>query len=125
VGRQAVLADVGAFNQAGHHHVPAKCALQAAQHEQAKQAGQLRAFQPAGQPEEHQRYEERDADEAAQEAVPPFPPIDELEVFQAHALVDELVFRNLPVLLQRFLPVGFVERRNGPQNGLPFGDRQA
>jgi hypothetical protein len=55
----------------------------------------------------------------------PFPPVDELEVIERHAAIDEAIFRNLPVFLEGRLPIGRAERRYGAEQGLPFGDRQA
>ncbi len=80
---------------------------------------------PAGQPEKHKWYKEHHTNGAAQKPVSPFPPIDEPELVEAHALVDEMVFWNLAVFFECRQPVGFIERRDGPQQWLPFGDGQA
>ena len=55
----------------------------------------------------------------------PFPPIDEFEFGERHALIDLAVFRDQLVFAEGRQPVGFGERRNGAEKRLPFGDRQA
>ncbi len=87
--RQAVLADVDAVDEAGLHHVPADGALQAAQREDAETLQREAAAQLAHEPERDERQREGDADEAAEEAVRPFPPVDGLEGFERHAGVDD------------------------------------
>ncbi len=89
-------------------------------HFKAKRAAQL-AHEPEGQ----KRQRKGDADEAAEEAVRPFPPVDRLECLERHARVDDRVLGDRLVLVEREQPVGFVERRDGAQQRLPFGDREA
>ena len=55
----------------------------------------------------------------------PFPPIDGLELFQAHAALDLGIFRNLLIGLESVRPVGIAERGNGAHDRLPLGDGQA
>ena len=55
----------------------------------------------------------------------PFPPIDGLELFQAHAALDLGIFRNLLIGLESVRPVGLAERGNGAHDRLPLGDGQA
>ncbi len=55
----------------------------------------------------------------------PLPPVDELELVQAHALVDELVLRDLLVLGEGVVPIRLGEWRNDAEQRLPLGDRQA
>ena len=88
MGRQPVLADVDAVDQARRHHPPADGALQAAEHQQPDQLRRQPALDAAGRPEEQQRQREDEADAARQDAMRPFPPEDALERVEAHALVD-------------------------------------
>ena len=60
----------------------------------------------APNPEPHQRQEEHEADEPPELAVAPFPRVDELELGERHALVQEFVLGNLPVLLELRQPRG-------------------
>jgi hypothetical protein len=80
---------------------------------------------PSRRPEEHQRQGVGDADEAPQLPVGPFPPEDELELIKAHALVDELVLRDLAVLVEFLQPFRLAERRDGAVDRFPFGDGEA
>ncbi len=88
-------------------------------HFSAKRAAQL-----AHQPEHDERHGKGDADEAAEKAVRPLPPVDGLEAIERHAGVDDRIFGDRLVLLEGDEPVGLVERRDGAQQRLPFGDRQ-
>ena len=54
-----------------------------------------------------------------------FPPEDDLEGLEAHALIDELVLGDLPVFLEGILPVGVGEGRNDAHDRPPFGDGEA
>ena len=122
--REPVLADLRAVHEAALHHPPAKRALQAAQHEQN---GELRHqcaldLLREGKPEE--RNEEGKADETAEQPVPPFPPIDLLELRQRHPLVERGVLGDLLVEVEFALPVGLAQRRERARHRLPFGDRK-
>ena len=76
--------------------------------------------------EEPQEAEAPDeADHAAELAVAPFPPVDDLELVEGHAPVDELVLRNLAVLVEFGLPRCGIERRQRTGDRAPFGDREA
>src|SRR5260221_3322181 len=55
----------------------------------------------------------------------PFPPIDEFEFGERHALIDPAVFRDQFVFSEGLQPVGFGERWDGAEKRLPFSDRQA
>ena len=84
------------------------------------------AADPACRPEPDQRERGNATPmKPAEEAVRPFPPEDRLEIRQAHALVDQLVFGNLLILGEFLLPLGFAQRRNDAVDRLPFGDRKA
>ena len=122
---QPVLADADAIDQAAAHHVPADEALQPAEREDPDQPRQQRARNPAGGQQHEERHEKGEADQAAEEAVRPLPPEDALERAKAHALVDLLVLRDLPILVEGILPVGLRQRRHDADDRLPFGDRQA
>ena len=54
----------------------------------------------APEPEPHQRQEEHEPDEAAELPMAPFPSVDELELGERHALVQQLVLGNLLIFLE-------------------------
>ena len=122
--RQPVLTDADTVHEAAGDHPPADGALQAAEREQAEQARHQPALDPAGGPEQDERYKEDDADQAPEQAVAPFPPEDLLELVDRHALVDDLVLRNLLVFGEFFLPLDVADRRNHTMDRLPLGDRE-
>ncbi len=103
---EPVLADIGTLDQPALHHVPADRALKSAEHEQADQPRQQRTRDIAGEPEHDEGHEEGDADQPAEKAMRPFPPIDGLELLEAHAALELGIFRDLPVGLEGLLPVG-------------------
>ncbi len=78
-----------------------------------------------GEPEHHERHEERGADQPAEEPMRPFPPIDGLELVDAHAVLELGIFWDLLIGGEGFLPVGLAQRRDSAQDRLPLGDRQA
>ena len=123
--RQPVLAHINPLRQAGRDHIPADEALQAAQ-KQKTHAPKLHAsVKPALHPENEEGNGESKTDQTAKKAVPPLPPIDELEFFKAHAAIDELVFGDLPVFFEFDLPLRFGERRKYPGDKLPLDDGKA
>ncbi|ODS00853.1 hypothetical protein AUC68_12950 [Methyloceanibacter methanicus] len=105
MGRQAILADIHPVHEAAHDHVPAQCALQSAEDEKPEETRQHGSWDIAGEPKPHEWHEKDDADETAQKAMGPFPPIDPLEAFQVHALVHLRIFRNLFVGVECLLPM--------------------
>src|SRR6185369_130411 len=70
--RQSVLAHIDTGDQAALHHVPAERALQPAEREESEQPRQQCSRYESCEPE----GEEGDADQAAEEAMAPLPPID-------------------------------------------------
>ena len=79
----------------------------------------------AREPEDDEGHEEGGADQPAEKAMRPFPPIDGLELFQAHAALDLGIFRDLLIGLESVRPVGLAERRNRAHDRLPLGDGKA
>jgi len=57
--------------------------------------------------------------------VRPFPPIDGLELIEAHAPLELGIFGDLLIRLEGLLPIGLGERRHGAHDGLPLGDGEA
>src|SRR5690606_11124372 len=55
----------------------------------------------------------------------PFPPEDELEIIEAHATIDLLIFGNLAIFVEFLLPFGSVQGRNHAVDRLPFGNGEA
>src|SRR5665648_624829 len=121
MGGEPVLADIGAVNQPAVDQVPAERALWAAKHEEAQEPGHEGARDIAGQPEAKKRQEKHEADEAPEKAMRPLPPIEGLERLEAHPPIDLSIFRDLLVSLERLLPVGLGQRRNGADDRLPLG----
>jgi hypothetical protein len=75
--------------------------------------------------EDDEGHGEGEADEAAKEAVEPLPEEDELELLEAHPLVDEFVLGNLLVGLEIGHPLVFRQRRQGAGDRLPLDDGEA
>ncbi len=126
MGGQPVGGDADhAALEPGGDHPPADGALQPAQRAEAEKAsGPAGGNAPPGpEPEEAKAPDE--ADDPAELAVAPFPPVDHLELVEGHAPVDELVLRDLAVLVEFGLPRGGVERRQRAGDRAPFGDREA
>src|SRR5680860_1732985 len=97
---EPVLADIDPVNETAFDHVPAKPALDATEDEQTQEARQQRARDIARDAEADEGQKEDDADEAAEKAMRPFPPIDGLEPvsythLRAHETDSYLVCRLL------------------------------
>ena len=56
------------------------------------------------EPEGEEGHKEGDADQAAEEAMAPFPPIDGLELIEAHAAFELEIFGDLLIGVERLLP---------------------
>ena len=125
MGGEAILADIGALDEAGRDHPPADAALHRAQRQKTGKPRLQERLQPARQPEEGQGQGEDDADAPRQKPVRPFPPIDRLERIEAHAPIDLLILGNALVEFELLLPFAGRERRNDAMDRLPFGDGQA
>ena len=110
--------------QPRRHHPPAHSALNAAQ-----DAGDQQLAGPARR-DFLQGKETKEANcpdqphETPQLTVAPFPPIDDLELVQRHALVLQLVLGNLAILVEFRLPLLGRHRRQRARHRPPFGDRQ-
>ena len=122
---EPVLADIGAVDETALHHVPADGALEAAENEESDQPRQKRARDIAEKPEADEWHEKSDADQPAEKAMRPFPPIDGLELVEAHAALELGIFGDLLIGLEGLLPVGLGERRHGAHDRLPLGDGEA
>jgi hypothetical protein len=82
------------------------------------------ALDPSLPEEPKERQQERRADEARQHPVRPLPPVDGLEVVEAHAEIAFAVLRNRVVLCELGLPAGGGERWQHAGHRFPFDDRQ-
>src|SRR5690606_25156872 len=100
------------LGQAGRNHPPADEALEAAEKQKAEQLRLEMTLEPAAEPEEGERQRDKKADAAGENAMRPFPPEDDLELVEVHALVDLLVLRNLAVLVELLEPFRLVHRRD-------------
>ena len=119
------MADINPLRQAAGDHIPAHKALQAAQREQPQKRRQLRAADFLLREEDNKRNEKHQADNASKKAMPPLPPINEFELGQAHAEIDQLIFRDLLIFLELGQPISLRERRQRTAYRRPFGNRQA
>src|SRR5262249_57418493 len=102
-----VLTDVGALGEAGAHHVPTDQALDGAKGKNRRELEAKAARDVAACQEQQKRQRKGDADQASKVSVCPLPPEDDLEGFEAHALVDVLILWNLLVFAKLLLPVLF------------------
>ena len=123
---QPVRGDINPVSgQTRRHHPPADRPLRPAQRAQKQQAGcPACRYTPRGK-EAQKSHGPDQPDHPAQLAVPPFPPVDGLERLQRHPRVLKLVFRAGAVLVELCLPACGIQRRQGPRDRLPFGDRQS
>ena len=121
---QPVLADIDPVGEAALDHVPAERPLRRAQQQNPAERRKELLRQPAAQPEIQKRYGVDDADQPSPEAVHVFPPVDRLEIGEAHAGVEQPVLRNMPVFLELRGPARGRERRQDAGDRLPLGDRQ-
>ena len=110
--------------QPAGHHPPANRALQTAQSTQQQQSRCPSSRNAFRCPEKQEPSAPNQPDHAAQLPMPPFPPVDELELGQAHAFILKLVFWDLPVLVEFALPVRLAHRRQRSGHRRPFGDRK-
>ena len=119
-----VLADIDPVDEAGLDHPPADETLKTAQCEKKEQSRLQPVLDAPGEPENGKGNGKDEADHAAEETMPPFPPENGLERLYAHACVLKLVFGNLLVFFEFFLPLAGGKRRDYAVDRLPFGDRQ-
>ena len=107
------------------HHPPADRALHPAQRNQPRQLPAEPAAQPAPR-RKHCKAQHRDQpDKPAKLPVAPLPPVNELELGKAHALVLQLVLGRVPVLVELGRPIRRIHRRQRPRHRAPFGNREA
>ena len=123
--RQPILRDFDAVGEAGGDHPPADATLQRAEPENEPQRRPQRRFHPAAPQEPEKRQQKRHADQPAEQAMRPFPPIDGLELRETHAGIELAVLRDGLIFLELGLPPTFAERRQRAQHRLPLGDREA
>jgi hypothetical protein len=84
-----------------------------------------RPFDLSPEQEEQEWHQEGDADQAPEVAVAPLPPEYVLELVKRHALVQDLVLRDLAVGVEFLHPLGVGKRWQRAVDRFPFGDRQA
>ncbi len=114
-----------AVGQARIDHPPAHHPLQPAKRKQHHAAPDQARGDRTLPEEQHERDGERHSHEPPQQPVAPFPPVDELEPTERHALVHDPVLGNLFVVIELRLPLGRVQGRDRAGQRLPLGDRQA
>ena len=102
---EPILAHIGAKVEAALHHVPAERALKTAKNEQADETRQKRRRDVARRPEHDKGHQEGNTDQPPKEPMRPFPPINGLEFFEAHAALELAIFRNGLVGREGLLPV--------------------
>ena len=122
MGRQTEVRDIRAIDEARGHHPPADGALEAAKGQQRNQPPAIALGDGAAKGKPGKRQGEGQPDQPPELTVDPFPEIDELEVIEAHALVYQLIFRDLAIFFELGLPCRIAERRNGASDGFPLRD---
>ena len=105
-------------------HPPADQPLQPPEQPEAEQPRRPSGRDPPAD-EEPQKAERPDrADDAAELAVAPFPPVNHAELVQRHRRVDVAGLRARAVLRELRLPGGGIRRRQRPGDRAPLGDRE-
>ena len=122
---EPILRNLNAIGETRSDHPPTDGALQSTEAENEPQSAAQSRSNPAAPEEPHERQQKNYADQAADEPVRPFPPIDRLERVKAHALIERVILRDGLILFERALPLRFAERRQYAHDRLPLGDRQA
>ena len=122
---EAVLRDFGALGKPRRNHPPPDRTLQRAKPENEPQTRPQRGRHPTAPQEPDKRQEKSRADQPAEQTMRPFPPIDGLELTQAHAGIKRAVLRNGLIFRERVLPVARGKRRQRAHDRLPLGDREA
>jgi hypothetical protein len=122
---EAVLRHADAVREAGGHHPPAHRTERRSHSEDDPQPRAQRRLEGAAPQEKKERQQERGAHEPRQHAVRPFPPVDGLELIEAHACIALAVLRDLLVLVELGLPGRLIERRQHAGDRLPFNDGEA
>jgi hypothetical protein len=125
VKRQPILRHADPLGEARGDHPPADRAERRAEGENRPQACAQRRLDPTPPKEPEKRNEESSTNEPRQQAMRPFPPIDGLEIVEAHSRIMLAVLRDGLVLVEFGLPCGCIERRHYAGDRLPFDDRQA
>jgi hypothetical protein len=80
---------------------------------------------PAAPEEPQQRHQKNKTDQATDQPVRPFPPINRLERIKVHTLIERMVLRNRLVFFELGLPLCVAQRRQRAHHRLPFCDRKA
>jgi hypothetical protein len=86
VNGETLLRHVHAADQSGCHHPPANRALQRAKSEDQPQPPSQLPFNPATKREEQQRQQKGSTDQAAEQPVCPFPPVNALEFIKGRRI---------------------------------------
>ena len=110
--------------QARRYHPPANRALRTTQNAKKEQTPGPACRDRAKRKKAQKPDGPNHTDKPPQLPVPPFPPVDKLELGQAHALVLQLIFRDRAVEIKLALPILCRHRGQGAGKGLPFGDGQ-
>ena len=72
-----------------------------------------------------QGHDKEQARQAPEQPVSEFHIIDELELVEIHAVVDELIFRGLAVFGELAFPGAGAQRRHDAGDDVPLDDRQS
>ena len=99
MGRQPVVADRGAVDQARRDHRPAYRPLQAAQHQQGDQPRLQSGRQGAAQPEPGERQRDGQADQTAPQAMQVLQPEDLFEFGDVEATIHQTALRRRKIFL--------------------------
>src|SRR6266566_5038617 len=118
---QAILADRDAFSgQARLHHPPPQDALRSAKEKDDREPRSDGAVDATLPKKDEERKQEHDAQQAAEHAMSPFPPIDRLEAGETDSAIDEIILRGALIFGEFRLPSRVVQWRNDARDRLPF-----
>ena len=106
------------------HHPPADRPLRRPERAEQQEPPAPARRHPARQQQPREARRPHQPDQPRKHSVPPLPPVDRLELVEAHAAVLHAVLRSLPVEREFALPCLGGERRQRARHGAPFGDRQ-
>jgi len=112
----------GVAGKAAGHHDPAHGALQGPEEEEDDERLDHAGAEAALDKEDDEGYGEGHGNEAAPEAVEPFPEKYGLKIGEGELVVKEAVLGCLLVFVKLGEPLAVVQRREGARDHVPLGD---
>src|SRR5262249_49176224 len=120
--RQPLLGNLGTPGEARGDHPPADAALGAAEQEHQEETGHEPWRNRTPRKKDQERQQEGEADQASEQAMGPFPPVDVLERVEGHAGVQQAILRGGLVLGKLAGPIGVAQWWPYPRDGTPLDD---